>query len=159
MRARLALLLLLVLALPLHAAEPLPDVAIRTADGATVRLSDFRGRVVLLDFWATWCLPCHKELPVLERLHERYGERGLAVLAVSIDRSGLPKVRWLYDKLGLSTLPIHLDENHEASLALGVDAIPAAFLIDRDGRLAARYEGPQDWEAKEADIAALLGAD
>lgn len=148
----LAVLLLLVLAFPAHA-EP---VSFKAPDGSTVTLADFAGKVVLLDLWATWCAPCVQELPQLEALHRDLAPKGLAVVALSIDRGGWPKVRWFQQRGGLVDLPLYLDEERKAAQVLGVTAIPAAFLYDRRGKLIERIDGPHDWAAERQRLGRLL---
>lgn len=154
-----ALVLALLVLAPLQAfAASLPPFAFADAEGRSVTLADFAGKVVLLDFWASWCAPCVKEMPALDRLQRKYGEQGLAVVPVSIDRLGLPKVRLFYKLHDIAALPVYLDDEREAVRALGIEIVPAGFLIGRDGQVLARIEGPHDWEADEARIRAALEA-
>lgn len=150
---RPVLLLLALLALPLPA---FAQVAFKDASGRTVGLADFAGKVVLLDVWATWCAPCIHELPQLEALHRELGPQGLAVVALSIDRGGPPKVRLFQQRTGLADLPIYFDDERIAAQALGVTTIPAAFLYDRQGRLIERFDGPHDWAAERQRLERLL---
>jgi thiol-disulfide isomerase/thioredoxin len=151
------------------AADPLaflPPVFPRTASGfaltdlagGAVTAESLRGRVVLLDFWATWCAPCRRSMPALQALHERYAARGLTVLGVSIDENSDAKVRkFVKDKA--FTYAIAIDSAHEpAWLAYRVKSVPAAFLIDRDGNVVAQWTGaaaPED--ELEARVRELLG--
>jgi thiol-disulfide isomerase/thioredoxin len=123
------------------------------AGEGTVDLTSHRGRIVLLNFWASWCEPCRKELPGLERIHRQYGGRGLTTLGVSIDDAEeRDAARRLVKQLGLS-FPIRLDGTTDEMFALGLaTSIPATAIFDRDGRRVFRIIG----EAKEADIVARV---
>lgn len=145
-------LLLLLLALPARA-DP---VSFRDSEGHSLTLADFAGKLVLLDVWATWCAPCVAELPQLVALHQDLGAKGLAVIPLSIDRAGLPKVRWFQQRNGLNALPVYLDDERSAAAALGVTSLPVAFLFDRSGRLIERFDGPHDWSAERARLESLL---
>lgn len=147
------LLVLLLLALPARA-EP---VSFQDSDGRTVTLADFAGRLVLLDVWATWCAPCIAELPQIQALHMDLESKGLAVVALSIDRGGWPKLRWFQQRNDLADLPVYLDEERAVATALDVTTLPVAFLFDRTGRLIERIDGPHDWAAERARLEALLG--
>jgi len=114
-----------------------------------LRLSDFKGRVVFLNFWATWCLPCKEEMPSMERLYRRYKERGLTVLAVSIDSGGPEAVAAFVKALRL-TFPIGLDPKMEIAGRYKIWALPSSFLIDRQGNVAAIATGPRNWNSPAA---------
>ncbi len=157
MKTRFVLMLLAAL-LPAApaAAEILPPFTFEDAEGDQRSLADFAGKVVLLDFWASWCLPCVTEIPALQRLQRAYGARGLAVVPVSIDKSGLPKVRFFYRRQEITDLPAFMDDDHEAVKALGIETVPVSMLIGRDGRVIARHDAPHDWEADAALIEKAL---
>lgn len=128
----------------------LPEATFADADGATVRLSEFRGRVVLVNFWATWCAPCVREMPSLARLQERLGGPEFTVVAVSEDREGREVVVPFVNKHGLAGLPVYYDGSGTASRALGVTGIPTSLLIDRRGREVGRLQGAAEWDAPDA---------
>lgn len=138
------------------AADTLPPFSFIDAEGRSLTLADFAGKVVLLDFWATWCAPCVAEIPALDRLQRAHRDRGLAVVAVSIDRGGLPKVQLFRRLHGITELDIYLDDERRAVAALGIEHIPVGFLIGRDGTVLARHDGPHDWEADTASIERAL---
>jgi peroxiredoxin len=117
-------------------------------DGQPLRLAAHRGRVVFLNFWATWCVPCREEMPAMERLYQRFRDRGLVVLAVSVDRTAAP-VGPFVGELRL-TYPIGLDPTMALAKEYGVRGLPASFLITRAGRLAARALGPREWDSSAA---------
>jgi len=125
-----------------------PGFSGATVDGHALSLESLRSRVVLLNFWATWCLECRAELPALERLHRDYASRGLAVVAVSFrDEPGT--VRQYARELGL-TIPLVLDSAGDIRQSYGVIGFPTSFLIGRDGRAVARAIGPREWTTAEA---------
>lgn len=110
-----------------------PDFALRTFAGPNARLSEFRGNVVLISFWATWCGPCQQELPRLEDLQERYGPAGLVTLGISLD-DDFGRARDMAQRLAV-TFPLLLDQTREVARLYQVDAMPMTILIDREGRV------------------------
>ena len=151
----LVLLLALAAPFPAQAAEPMaPVIAFADSQGAPKTLADFSGRVLIVDFWATWCVPCRQEMPAFERLQQKLGARGLFVVPIAIDARGLPAVEAFYRDNGVANLPIYLDTSREAAKKIGFAGIPSALIVDRRGREAARIEGPINWESSR--IIALL---
>ncbi|MCI0370768.1 MAG: TlpA family protein disulfide reductase [candidate division NC10 bacterium] len=143
-----------------HAA---PDFTAPDVDGRSVRLADYRGkRAVLLNFWATWCVPCRLEMPTMEQAYQDYKARGLEILAVSIDvghRLVVPATVALFmDELKL-TFPALLDPDMEVARRYRVFGIPMTFLIDREGIIRAREPGFRDWTTPESrgKLEELLG--
>ncbi len=128
---------------------PAPLEAFTDLAGTPVRLADFEGRVVLLNFWATWCGPCVREMPSLDRLQARLGDRALSVVAVSIDRAGIEVIRPFAKRLGLTHLGLYHDPQGALFRAFGVTGLPATFLIGRDGGILGAYAGPAEWDAPE----------
>ena len=122
-----------------------PAIVFQDEKGANVDLSAFRGNVVLLNFWATWCQPCRNEMPSFDRLQARLGSRGLVVVPVSIDLRGMPAVDDFYRELKIEHLPKYVDDTRESAKALGLMGIPATLALDRQGREVFRFEGPLDW--------------
>jgi thiol-disulfide isomerase/thioredoxin len=133
-----------------------PEFRGRTVEGHPVSLAELSGRVVLLNFWATWCLECRPEMPAIERLHREFGPQGLTVMAVN-EREGTPAVRNYARGLGL-TFALVLDPNGDIGKMYGVIGIPTTFLIGRDGRAVAFAVGPRAWgsPAARAILQALL---
>ena len=125
----------------------LPDVGFSDGDGRAMRLSNFRGKMILLNVWATWCPPCRKEMPALDRLQAGLGGPEFEVVALSIDRDGLSAVRLFYLQTGITQLRVYLDPSGQAQSELGVTAIPATLLIDRQGREIGRKLGPAEWDS------------
>ncbi len=140
--------------------RPAPAFSLKALDGSPLSNASLKGKVVLLDFWATWCAPCRKSMPELQALHRKYAGRGFAVVGVSIDEGGPAKVKKYVaaKKIGY---PIALDsEKSPAWDAYRVKAVPAAFLIDRQGRIVAQWTGiPANAAELEIKVAALLAAD
>jgi peroxiredoxin len=131
---------------PVRAAR---DFQLATADQRRLRLSDLRGKVVFLNFWATWCKPCEAEMPSMERLWRRYRDRGLVVLAVSADADGASAVAPFVARHGL-TFPVGLDPRKEVSALYDVWALPSTFIVDRQGNRALFANGPREWDGPAA---------
>lgn len=133
-----------------------PDFRAFTPDGQALSLAGLRGRVVLLTFWATWCLPCREEMPALEQLHRELGAEGLTVLGVNVREEG-PAIRRYAQELVL-TFPLVLDPEGKTQMSYGVVGLPTSFLIGRDGHAVARAIGPREWGSAPARalIRALL---
>ncbi len=117
----------------------LPDLS-----GTSHKLSDFRGKVVFLNLWATWCPPCLAEMPSIERLHRRFADRDFVILAVSEDAAGAKAVAPFAAQLGLS-FTILLDTEGKVSPRYGVTGYPETFVIGRDGKVIEHFVGPTDW--------------
>jgi len=134
-----------------------PDFALKDADGRTVRLSDYRNKVVLLNFWATWCGPCKIEIPWFKELEQDYKDRGFAVLGVSMDEDGWDAVKPFVKDLGVN-YRILLGTDIVAQMYGGVNALPTSFLIDQQGRIASVHLGLVSKSDYENDIQALLAS-
>lgn len=119
-------------------------------EGRQLTLGDFRGSIVLLNVWATWCVPCREEMPTLDRLQAQLGDENFHVLPLSIDRGGLDPVRRFYEEIGIRHLGLYLAEDMRAMVALGVLGLPTTLLINRDGAEIARKVGPAEWDSPEA---------
>ena len=129
---------------------PAPQTPFQTGGGQEVRLEVFRGRVVLLNFWATWCAPCIREMPSLDRLQAKLGDEGLEVVAVSQDFAGLKVVKPFFERLDLANLELYLNSGGQLARTIGVVALPTTLLIDREGRVVGGVEGPAEWDSEEA---------
>jgi len=127
----------------------LPEIHFADEEGHELTLGDFGGRVVLLNVWATWCVPCRKEMPTLDRLQARLGGKDFLVIALSIDREGVAPVKRFYQELGLEKLAIYVDPSGKGSQALAIPGVPTTLLIDRQGREIARKMGPAEWDGQE----------
>jgi len=129
---------------------PAPSTAYQALHGGEVTLADFAGKVVLVNFWATWCAPCVRELPSLERLHEALAGEGLAVLAVSNDRGGSSVVAPFLARLDLQSLPVYLDPKGQLAQNFDPAGLPTTIVIGRDGQVLASLLGPAEWDSEEA---------
>ncbi len=118
--------------------------------GGRVRLADFAGQIVLLNFWATWCAPCVREMPSLDRLQAKLVDDGLAIVAVSLDRGGAGVVEPFAEQLGLKDLGLYLDPKSILAKAFGVTGLPTTFVIDRDSRIVGALQGSAEWDSPEA---------
>ena len=134
-----------------------PDFALKDADGRTVHLSDYRGKVVLLDFWATWCGPCKMEIPWFMDLERRNKDKGFAVLGVSMDDEGWEVVKPFLKGLGVNYRVV-IGNDNTAQLYGGIDALPTTFLIDREGKIAAVHIGVASRKDFEDGVEQLLEA-
>jgi thiol-disulfide isomerase/thioredoxin len=131
------------------AAKPVAAINFVDDQGRPRSLADFKGKVVLLNIWATWCGPCRKEMPALDRLQAALGGRDIEVVALSIDRGGLDVVRKFSAEVGIRNLTMYLDSSGQAVRQLGAVGLPTTLLIDRDGREIGRLMGPAEWDTTE----------
>ena len=129
--------------------RPVPELRIQDDQGHELTLADFRGRVVLLNVWATWCVPCRQEMPTLDRLQARLGGKDFLVMALSIDRKGVEAVRGFYREVGVEKLAIYVDPSGKGSRSLAIPGVPTTLLIDREGREVARKMGEAQWDSRE----------
>ena len=135
-----------------------PDFGLKDADGKTVHLSDYRGKVVLLDFWATWCGPCKMEIPWFMEFERKYKDRGFAVLGVSMDDDGWKVVKPFIQETAMN-YRVLLGNDQTGDLYGGIEALPTAYLIDREGRIAVQHVGLTGRRDFEDGIEKLLEAD
>jgi thiol-disulfide isomerase/thioredoxin len=137
----------------------MPAVELLDAEDGAHALSDWEGRWVLLNFWATWCPPCRHEMPGLDRLAAEFAGTEFAVLPVATGRNPLPAIRRFYAEAQLAHLPVLRDPMQRFSREMGVFGLPVTLLIDPDGREVARLTGDAEWDSPEARalIAAVLG--
>ncbi len=134
--------------------QPAPDFTLTDMQGNQVTLSQLRGNVVLLNFWATWCPPCREEMPSMEELHQRYKNQGLVLLAVNVEAEGYEAVsRFLPGKD--YTFPILLDSAAEVQNQYKVFRFPETFIIDRNGMVVDKLIGARDWMSPK--ITTMLG--
>lgn len=131
------------------AAKPVPEISFIDKAGDALSLNDFRGKTVLLNIWATWCGPCRKEMPTLDRLQARLGSEGFQVVALSIDRSGTSAVQKFYAEIGVRHLAFFIDTTGRAGSNLALLGLPGTLLIDPEGRELGRLIGPAEWDSPE----------
>ncbi|MGB5510736.1 MAG: TlpA disulfide reductase family protein [Woeseiaceae bacterium] len=121
------------------AGQPAPDFALKSASGENLRLSEYRGDVVMINFWATWCGPCRQEMPLLDELYSRYQRVGFNLLGVNID-DDTGRAMKMIDELGV-TFPVLFDSKKEVSKLYDVEAMPVTVLVDREGRIRHVHHG------------------
>jgi thiol-disulfide isomerase/thioredoxin len=130
--------------------KPLPALAFTDAEDKALKLADYEGKTVLLNFWATWCAPCVKEMPSLDRLQAEMGKDKFVVLPLSLDGPTRRKVAPFYEEKKLANLGIYFDKGKKVMGALDISVLPTSVLIDPDGREIGRLEGEADWDKPEA---------
>lgn len=133
-----------------------PDFTLPTADGKTLKLSDFKGKAVIIDFWATWCPPCRKGIPDLIELQNKYGSKGLQIIGVSVDQDTKPEVIPFIKDKGIN-YPVVYADNKVVMNYGGIRAIPTSFVIDKQGKIVASYEGLISSLTYENHIKKILG--
>ena len=130
--------------------EPLPAFTFNDASGAAKTIADWKGKVVLLNLWATWCVPCRKEMPALERLQTELGGDGFEVIALSVDRGGLPTSKKFLDEIKIARLSLYTEAGSKSVGLLRAPGLPTTLLINRDGREIGRLAGPAEWDSADA---------
>ena len=140
--------------------EPVPAGAAPffDADGGEHRLSEWQGKVVLVNFWATWCAPCRKEMPMLDALETEFGGEDFEVVTIATGRNSVQGIRRFYEEVGVTNLPVLLDPKQALSREMGVFGLPVTLILDREGREIARLIGEADWQSESAKsiVSALL---
>src|SRR5260221_11100762 len=130
-------------------AKPVASFAFDDAQGRSRTLADFKGKVVLLNIWATWCIPVRKEMPALDRLQGAMGSPDFEVVPVSIDRGGIEKVQAFYAEISVRHLAVYIDVSAQALRALRTVGLPTTLVIDRAGQEVGRVIGPAEWDSSE----------
>lgn len=140
-------------------AKDVPAFEFQDDAGRTRSLAEFRGRVVLLNIWATWCAPCREEMPSLDRLQAKLGGPEFEVVALSIDREGPDVVRKFFADVGVKSLRIYVDPSAQSMSKLGAVGVPMTLLIDHNGREIGRKAGPAKWDAAQSvdELRRLMG--
>ena len=133
----------------LEAPRKLPALRFLDGEGKETSLAAFQGKAVLLNVWATWCVPCREEMPTLDRLQGELGGTDFEVVALSIDRAGLDVVRRFYGEIGIRHLAMYIDGSGRAMRELSVLGLPTTLLVGREGRELGRRVGPAAWDAPE----------
>lgn len=136
--------------------SPVPNISFTGKDGTEVTLSSWKGKFLLLNVWATWCAPCRKEMPELDRLQEELGSSKFEVLALAVDRTGIDGASAFFNKAGVKQLKLYADASLRSSSALRVVGMPTTLLIDPHGREIGRLTGPAKWDGSDAK--ALISA-
>jgi thiol-disulfide isomerase/thioredoxin len=130
--------------------SPAPDVSVVSlANGTVLKLSDLKGKVVLLNFWATWCPPCREEIPSMMKLNTIMAGKPFQMVAVSIDEGGKPAIESFFKETGFS-LPTYIDESGASAKSYGITGVPESFIIDKQGLLVKKIIGGFAWDSPEA---------
>jgi len=139
--------------------KPVADIAFQDGAGKPVKISDWKGRVVLVNLWATWCAPCRKEMPDLAKLQQEMGSGDFEVVAISVDLKGAEASAAFLKETGAEALKLYVDPSMAVLNQLQALGLPATVLLDRQGREIGRLLGPADWASPEAKalITAALG--
>ena len=132
-----------------------PNFVLKNLHGKTVKLSDFQGKVIILDFWATWCPPCQAEIPHFVELQKDYGEKGLQIIGISLDRGRLKVVKSFARKYKIN-YPVLLGNIEVTQKYGGIRGIPTTFIIDQKGRIVKKFVGYRDKKIFESEIKKLL---
>jgi len=133
--------------------SPAPEVVVNSLQGAPLKLSDLKGKVVLLNFWATWCPPCRSEIPSMMKLNAAMAGKPFQMVAISIDEGGRPAIESFFQTSGFS-LPAYTDPDNRAAKTYGITGVPETFIIDRQGVIVKKVIGPLEWDSPE--VAAFL---
>ncbi|MCA3561729.1 MAG: TlpA family protein disulfide reductase [Aestuariivirga sp.] len=132
------------------APKPLPGLSFQDGTGNPLTLADWKGRVVLLNLWATWCAPCRKEMPDLSKLEKELGSGEFEVVAISVDRKGAEASAAFLQETGVGNLRLYVEPSTKIVTDVQSAGLPATLLIDRQGRELGRILGPADWASTEA---------
>ncbi|WP_297780367.1 TlpA disulfide reductase family protein [uncultured Roseovarius sp.] len=136
--------------IPLHEKpRALPDISFADSEGATVSLRNWKGKLVLLNIWATWCVPCREEMPTLDKVQKELGSDSFEVVALSIDRAGIKVVEEFYREINIRNLRVFVDDSGAAARDLKVFGLPATLLIDTKGQELGRLIGAAEWDSPE----------
>jgi peroxiredoxin len=138
---------------PIKGNKKSPDFSLTDLNGKGVEIKQFKGKVIFLNFWATWCGPCKEEMPGLEVLHQQFREKNFVLLTISVDYEGIKPVQEFINKHRY-TFPVLLDPKGETLDLFEVKGIPTTFLIDKKGKMVGKAIGPRDW--KSAEIVSLI---
>lgn len=133
-----------------EAPKELPEGVLRDMSDAEHSLSDKRGKYLLVNFWATWCAPCRKEMPSLERLQKELGSDTFEVVALSVDRGGIEATKKFLDQVKVTGLGVYVDDTMRTTSTLRAVGMPTTLLIDKQGREVGRLIGPAEWDSADA---------
>ncbi len=132
-----------------------PEWQLKDLNGKPVNLSDFKGKVVILNFWATWCPPCRQEIPGFIALQKQYADKGLVIVGVSLDEGGAAVVNSFVKKMRIN-YPVVMGDQKTAAAYGGIQVVPTTFVIDKNGKIAAQHDGGADRATFEGEIKPLL---
>lgn len=129
--------------------SPAPDITVNSLKNVPLKLSDLKGKVVLLNFWATWCPPCREEIPSMMKLNSSMAGKPFQMVAVSIDEGGVPAIEAFFKESGFN-LPVYTDPDGKAAGVYGITGVPETFVIDKNGILVKKVIGPLAWDSAES---------
>ena len=130
--------------------QTVSQAAFTAADGSAASLSDYRGKYVLLNFWATWCAPCREEMPMLSALQTEFGGENFEVVTIATGRNPPPAMATFFDEIGVNNLPLNRDPKQMLAREMGVLGLPVTLIIDPQGREIARMVGGAEWDSPSA---------
>ncbi len=133
-----------------EAAVPVSEIAFEAAGGGEGTLADYRGKYMLLNFWATWCAPCRHEMPMLSELQAELGGETFEVVTLATGRNARPAMKKFFEEIGVDNLPLHRDPKSHVGRAMGVFGLPITVIVDPDGNEIARLRGDADWSSDSA---------
>ena len=132
------------------ALQAVPEAAFDTEEGGTATLGDYAGKITVVNFWATWCAPCRKEMPMLSELQTELGGEDFEVVTIATGRNAPPAMKAFFDEIGVENLPLHADPKMFLARSMGVLGLPVTVILDRDGMEIARLQGDADWSSDSA---------
>ena len=135
---------------PIKGTKKAPDFSLTDLNGKGVEIKQFKGKIIFLNFWATWCGPCKEEMPSMEALHQQLKEKNFVMLTISVDYEGIKPVQEFINKQRY-TFPVLLDPKGETLDLFEVKGIPTTFLIDKKGKMIGKAIGPRDWKSIEVE--------
>ncbi len=135
--------------------KPAPNFKLKDLDGKDVKLSDYKGKVVIVDFWATWCVPCKKEIPDFIELQKKYKKQGFTFIGISVDEDGAKVVKPFYKDMKMNYPVLLMDDKIQDQFG-GIRGYPTTFLIDQNGKIVKKYFGTTEKKVFEDDIKKLL---
>ncbi|MDE0697900.1 MAG: TlpA disulfide reductase family protein [Boseongicola sp.] len=127
-----------------------PGTGFTDPEGGAHQLSDFNGKFVLVNFWATWCAPCRKEMPMLSELQREFGGERFEVVTIATGRNSIQGIRRFFQETGVDNLPLYLDPRQDLARSMAVLGLPATVILDMDGREIARMRGDAEWYGESA---------
>lgn len=128
--------------------KPAPEITVNSLTNVPLKLSSLKGKVVLLNFWATWCPPCREEMPSMMKLNSAMAGKPFQMVSVSIDEGGVPEIESFFKTSGYS-LPTYTDQDGAAQQVYGITGVPESFVIDKNGILVKKVIGPLAWDSPE----------
>jgi thiol-disulfide isomerase/thioredoxin len=139
-------------------AQPVSDNTFTDPAGGEFTLADFKGKTVLVNFWATWCAPCRKEMPMLSELQTEFGGEDFEVVTIATGRNSVPGIQKFFEDIEVDNLPLYLDPKQKLARDMAVLGLPITLILDKDGQEIARMRGDAEWnsESAKAIITALI---